>query len=169
MRSWRERIIVLIALIAVAWYIGDYFYSKAGVRSAYTGIGAVQGVEGFIARINDELRKSGLSPAEKEILKRLAANGANPFLKNDPLVDTPSPKVEKPAVILPSYTGYLRIGDRQIGILDGMEYEQGERIVDTGFTVLAIAPDHVLVRGNDAKIHTIRLSDAADTADGANG
>ena len=52
-----------------------------------------------------------------------------------------------------SYTGYVEIGTRRLAIINGEEYETGDRITGSPFTVRGISPEKVLLgdAGNRAR------------------
>jgi len=153
MKSIREIVIVSAAAIAVVCYVGFNIFNsgrKADEKNAPDNMGD------FIDRVNAEIIQSDLSEIENDILSRLSTNIQDPFWQSDAL---PAPPVEQKEAVekLPTYGGYLRTGDRSIAVIDGLEYEEGERLVQGDFTVLKILPDQLVLRGDKNMEHTISM------------
>ena len=55
------------------------------------------------------------------------------------------------------YTGYLRMGDKRLAIINGMEYEAGDILEPDGFIIRSISPRRVVIAPPGAKKNTIIL------------
>jgi len=75
--------------------------------------------------------------------------GKDPFLSLKPQAqaDIPAPIVE--ALKIPeekfSYTGYLKMGDRKLAIINGAEYELGDELGRGGPVIKSIDPKQVII------------------------
>jgi len=45
------------------------------------------------------------------------------------------------------YTGFVRIGDRKLAVINGREYQVGEQLETGGFEVVEITPSEVVLQG----------------------
>jgi len=43
------------------------------------------------------------------------------------------------------YSGFIRFGNKMLAVIDGMEYTTGEHIKDSGYKIIRITPESVLV------------------------
>jgi hypothetical protein len=55
------------------------------------------------------------------------------------------------------YTGFLRMGDKRLAIINGMEYEVGEILEPGGFTIRSISPSRVVIAPPGRKKKTLIL------------
>ena len=99
----------------------------------------------FITKIADKA-KSGVSKEQAYALDKAQA-----AWKQDPLVELEAKKVKVdtcPEPLLDArvqYTGFLQMGDARLAIINGMEYEPGDRLEPGGFIIRRILPNHVVV------------------------
>jgi hypothetical protein len=58
------------------------------------------------------------------------------------------------------YTGFLNMGSRNLAIINGNEYEKGEKLPDSGHIVEEIYPNRVVfgIKGSKKKI-TVKLEE----------
>ena len=45
------------------------------------------------------------------------------------------------------FTGFVRVGDRSLAVINGREYQVGEQLESGGFEVSEISPDAVVLQG----------------------
>lgn len=62
-------------------------------------------------------------------------------------------------VVLPRYTGYARIGERKLGIVDGREYREGESLRGRSLRVVSLHVEKVILaeEGGDEELVEIEL------------
>ncbi len=110
----------------------------------------------FITKIADKT-KSGLSKRQSYVLEK-----ARLAWQKDPLIQLEAKKVvDTGPETVPDgrlkYTGFLQMGDTRLAIINGMEYEPGDRLELGGFIVQRILPDHVVVVPSGNKKKTMIL------------
>jgi hypothetical protein len=75
---------------------------------------------------------------------------------NDPL----APKPPEPEAAVErdkfQYTGYIRVGERSLAVINGREYQIGEQLESGGFEVAEITPEAVVLSGVVRK-NTVRI------------
>ena len=55
------------------------------------------------------------------------------------------------------YTGFLEMGDKRLAIINGTEYETGEKLEPGGFVIQSIRPNQVVISPEDRKTKTMIL------------
>ena len=63
-----------------------------------------------------------------------------------------------------SYTGYVEIGTKRLAIINGEEYETGDRITGSPFTVQSISPEQVRLGDAGNRIRIIHMVDMDSSA-----
>lgn len=145
--SNREKIIVALMVLSVVY--GGYIMFFESPKQANTfsagGDRELEALNTFITKIADKA-KSGASKEQAYALDKAQASW-----KQDPLVQLEAKKVEVdtgPQPVLDArvqYTGFLQMGDARLAIINGMEYEAGDRLEPGGFIIRSILPNHVVV------------------------
>jgi hypothetical protein len=145
----REKIIVGMAVIAVA-YAGIELLLPRQKSAPVHQTQGLEGLSAFITKIA-EATKSGPAETHAEIIRKAEAGWKqNPFLKIQKPPPAPPPEARadkapvrpKPNLI---YTGYIDMGDRRLAIINGLEYETGDRLDPGGFTIKTILPNRVVM------------------------
>ncbi len=117
---------------------------KANTFSA-SGDRELEALNTFITKVADKA-KSGASKEQAYVLDK-----AQTAWRQDPLVELEAKKVEVdtgPEPVMDArvkYTGFLQMGDSRLAIINGMEYEAGDRLEPGGFVIRSILPNHVVV------------------------
>jgi hypothetical protein len=152
----REKIIVGLMLLTVAY--GAYILfleppSNAGPIKQ-TGQG-LEELNDFISKVAAATQAS-LSEKDAYVLER-----AETQWPRDPMltVTTELPVLEEkkapeksPATAYKvNYTGYLQMGGERLAIINGMEYEVGEKIEPGGFVVQKISPTLVVIESTEGR------------------
>jgi len=146
--SKREKIIVGLMVVAVAYGVYTLFLSTPP-RPAATVSGAKELVtlNAFITKVAEKA-KTGFSKKQAYILQKAQA-----AWKQDPLIKIRPQKTadEKESGESPKlkagilYTGVLQMGERRLAIINGMEYEAGDKLEPGGFIIRNILPNHVVI------------------------
>lgn len=93
------------------------------------------------------LKKVAASDREKRLLAAATTEWLGNPLRDRPLEaeepDKPDFELPEYIVPLPVYVGYIRIGDKEIAIIDGQDYRPGETLSGGEFQLVQIYPDHV--------------------------
>lgn len=122
----------------------------------------------FITKVA-ALVKGGVSPEEAYIIEKIPVKWAgDPFLntktegafkpEKENLTEAKKEvRASKPDIV---YSGFLNMGNRNLAIINGIEYEKGEKLPDGGQIVEQIYPNRVVIGrvGSKRKI-TVKLED----------
>lgn len=144
----REKIIVGLAVLAVAYGAVELFLPR--VASAPPKLAQTnEGLTAFIAKVA-EFAKPVAGNAGAAILEKAEAEWRqNPFLKIQKPPPPPEPVSEKKAqekgTARLAYSGYLDMGGRRLAIINGLEYEAGDKVEPGGLTIKSILPNKVIM------------------------
>jgi hypothetical protein len=151
----REKIIVGLMALSVIYGVYIVFFSAPQDEIAFKS-GAdkeLESLNSFITKVADKTKNS-LSKEQAYILQKAQADW-----KQDPLMQI-QPKMSKEEIaerqplVLESkivYTGFLQMGDKRLAIINGIEYEVGDRLEPEGLIVRNILPNHVVIGSPDKK------------------
>ena len=145
-------------LLAVIYGIFVLFLSSPQQAATLNSDNEQKALHAFVIKVAENTT-SGLSNSQAYVLKKAAAKW-----QRDPLVQIePQPAVEKEETSQPvlttkmTYTGFLRMGDKRLAIINGMEYEAGDILEPDGFIVRSISPRRIVIAPPGAKKKTIIL------------
>jgi hypothetical protein len=147
--SKREKIIVGLMILVVIYGAYSLFFESSGTKpKGEAGSKAAKSVDVFVAEIAQSLSGLDLTGPGAYVMSR-----AETSWERDPFLDfelTPSgggdPVVESIDIdTVLTYSGFLRMGNRGLAIINGMEYETGEMLEETGYVVKKITPTQVVV------------------------
>jgi hypothetical protein len=153
----REKIIVGIMLLTVGYGAVELLLPKTQSGSP-TPLSA-QGTESlpaFIAKVADMAKANPSEAGALLIQKAESAWQQDPFWA----IHKAAPKAEeKPAAresakSVPSmtYSGFLEIGAKRLAIINGMEYEAGDRLGMGGVTVKSVLPNKVILMSSQGEM-----------------
>ena len=158
----REKIIVYLMVISLVYGFYIFFLEGPVQRPLIeTRRSKLEAISEFINEIA-KMTKGGLSEIDAYIIENIS-----PKWTKDPLLKTTKPRGIFPAGSeIPdflkdiTYSGYLQMGSRHLAIINGTEYEAGEKLEKEGFTVGKIYPNRVIIvlRGGKVK-HSIPLEE----------
>jgi hypothetical protein len=160
--SNREKIIVGLMLLTVAYGIYALFFEGKGKSSATTfaSVSATKQLENlnaFIAKIADAA-EVGLSKEDKYIISRAESPWKQDPLTTVELTGRPQDEImrQKEQVVQTtgpqlnvSYTGFMQMGDKKFAIINGLEYTTGDELEQGGFVVRRITPRQVVIFSSD--------------------
>jgi hypothetical protein len=146
----REKIIVGLAVLSLGYGAVELLLPRA--KTAPAPAAQTQGAEGltaFISKVADATRSLSAEASATVIQKAEAAWKQNPFVEI-PKAQAPELKAEsqkKPDRPLPNlvYSGFLELGSKRLAIINGMEYEAGDKLDPGGFTIKSILPTRVMI------------------------
>lgn len=152
--SKREKGILIVMALAVLYGGYSLLAPSSDPTQPAATMPSLQNVEDFVLGVIAEVPRFSLNTAEEYMIAAAVAPwGENPFLKvkleeNDApdklSVTVPEPKV--PLV----YSGFIELGDRRLAILNGREYEPGDALEISGYSLLAVYPSHVELKWLDS-------------------
>ena len=163
--SKREKIILIImALTVVYGFYALFLENPTPNRDRFASSGSkLDEFNKFITNVA-ALTKGGLTEEDAYIIERIPIKWTK-----DPLLNTrqsfdfkPDEEKKDTAVELLgiTYSGYLKMGSRSLAIINGIEYEAGDELPESGHIVEKILADKVIIvtRGGQRKI-TIPLEE----------
>ena len=144
----REKIIVGFAVLAVAYGAVELFLPKVGTTPIKLSQGS-EGLNAFITKVAT-VTKGGVGSTSAAILEKAELEWRqNPFLqiRKPPPPPEPAAEVKSPdkGTARLAYSGYLDMGGRRLAIINGLEYEAGDRIEPGGLTIKSILPNKVIM------------------------
>ena len=152
--STREKIIVVFALLAMVYGVYIVFFEpKSRPPTFNRSQKGLESLEAFITKVKVAAAE-GLSEKDNYIIQR-----AETQWKKDPLMqikkavkaetapEATAKRTEPDSEI--SYTGYLEMGNVRLAIINGNEYETGDRLEQGGYIVRSISPTRVVLATTD--------------------
>lgn len=155
--SNREKIIVILAAAAMVYGIYEYIFYYAKLPMQQQKAGDQEEILQHIGRITQELVKTGLTPFENCLIEKTQKKWKDVFIPEPMPEPEESFKPEPEKIKLPVYTGYLRMENRMIAIIDGMDYEEGEILPESGYRLIRIAPQEITVQNKKNKLFSIPI------------
>jgi hypothetical protein len=156
--SKREKILIALMLLAAIYGIYAWFLSSPQQAATLNDDNEQKGLNAFIINVVQKAT-TGLSKNQAYVLQKAGAKW-----KRDPLIQiepkTSGQDENSQQSVLTSkimYTGFLRMGDKRLAIINGMEYEVGEILEPGGFTIRSISPSRVVIAPPGRKKKTLIL------------
>jgi hypothetical protein len=156
--SNREKILVGLMLLSVVYGIYVWFLPSTQPAAIVNDDNQQKALNAFIIKVAEQTT-TGLSKNMAYVLQKAEAEW-----ERDPLIQIEAKITEeeedRQQPVLPSkmtYTGFLRMGDKRLAIINGMEYEAGDRLEPSGFIIRSISPSRVLIAPPGNKKKTINL------------
>ena len=149
----REKIIValmvVVVLLALISFIPSPFSGKADVSSSSQA--KLTELHELATKISEEVNKEYLTNTEKLILERADTPWSkDPFIGKS-LTGATEPGQGQARDTGFSYTGFIDTGARRLAVINGMEYEVGERLQSGGYIVRVIDPRVVVLEGKEKR------------------
>lgn len=148
----REKIILVLAILALLYGAMDYFILSSGKNETITADTANQ-FSGFIEKINATLTNLNIIEQKKVSADYLISMIESEW-KNDPFfqIEPSSKRNQESAIDLEMagliYSGFIKLGNKMLAVIDGMEYTTGEYIKDSGYKIIQITPESVFINNN---------------------
>lgn len=135
-------------LVVVAYGIYNFFFTSTSPKNTADPVSRVADVNKFVTDVAASLKIDDLK-TNTYLLDQARAEWTNdPFLHTT-LIPEAEVMVESPATQQPemtySYTGYLKMGDQKLAIINGAEYEQGDELIRGGVVVKSIESKQVII------------------------
>jgi hypothetical protein len=143
----REKIVVFAALVAVIYAAYSLFMASPSKQTNIDTNKKKTEITQFIANLSEGLDKDALQKTDIYIIARAEAEWEkDPFLKTELAKESKMPKQQEVSF---SYSGYIKMGDKKLAIINGVEYETGEELKLAGYIVERIEPLKVVIRGKE--------------------
>lgn len=171
----REKILIGLCIAGLVFLVYFNFIGKEK-KSPYATNNAptISSTDKFVAEQLILLKKSEQIEADKQIIAKAAVTWENDPFASQELIrqiegyaeneKTPSQiNREKPEPLL--YSGYIKVGNNLLAIVNGMEYEKGDTIEGTSYEVfsVSIATESIMLRSPDSTIKTVYISNDLET------
>jgi hypothetical protein len=153
--SLREKVFVSLVAAAALFALISIMYPSRSTGSADRSKQRPAELSDFSSKLALQVARGGVSPFEAAAIKKATEPWKkDPFLKmkrQDQVADN-QPNKSRDASEAPelAYSGYLQMGKRILAIIDGLEYEVGERLTDRPtLTLQRITADRVVLLQTD--------------------
>lgn len=161
--SKRERVIIFLMLFAVIYGGYSMLYNKSPSKTGVSSPGkGTEDLNKFVIDVANRITDSSLTDFNNYIVAKASDNWTqNPFIEYElpvqaeVITDIAGDRTEslKQASGL-FYTGYLKIGDKSLAIINGTEFEAGEKLLQAGHFLRSIHPTWVEI-GVEGDFQTI--------------
>jgi len=148
----REKIILVLAISALLYGAVDYFILSSGKNETINADTANQ-FSGFIEKINATLINLNIIEQKKANADYLISMIESEW-KNDPFskIEKSSKGNQESAIDIEMagliYSGFIKLGNKMLAVIDGMEYTTGEYIKDSGYKIIRITPESVFINNS---------------------
>lgn len=144
----RQTILLILMGLAVI-YAGFSFLSGGGAEppNRTTAKDFTELIDG----VKTASAQNALNPVEEHRLAVLGGGtGADPMLKRDPAPEG-TEIASRTGDDRFTYSGYLSIGEMKMALINSSEYSEGDLVDETGYTLLTIRADSIILQGRAAE------------------
>jgi hypothetical protein len=155
----REKVIVGLAAMALCYGAIEILLPRAKVAPVPQPQ-SLEGLNAFITKVADATRLGTAEAGAIVIQKAEAAWKQDPFLEIQKTKATESKATRpKETARLPNmvYNGFIELGGKRLAIINGQEYEAGDKLNPGGFTITSILPTRVMIVSAQAESAPIVL------------
>ncbi|MBT3176193.1 MAG: hypothetical protein HOG03_01775 [Desulfobacula sp.] len=145
----REKIILILAITALLYGAFDYFILSS-IKDETIPSETENQFSDFLEEINTTLGNLNIIEQKTSNADYLVSMIESEW-KNDPFSkikkfskNNQNTAIDKEMEGL-IYSGFIRFGNKMLAVIDGMEYTTGEHIKDSGYKIIRITPESVLV------------------------
>ncbi len=146
--SKREKIILFFMALSIVYGFFVFFIEAPGKKGAIGQNSKLESLNKFISHVA-ELTKESLSDIDSYIIEKAPKQwDKDPLLSSDSEFQFKAEDTEADVSALKvniKYTGYLNMGVKNLAILNGLEYEEGEELEKGGFIIRKIYPERVII------------------------
>ena len=148
----RQIIIISIMAIAIVYAAYDFFIAPRAKNDMVDTGKKTADLEAFIADVTANIPKGSLSAADSYIISRAEAQWTHdPFYERKlfrewvKLRDAAKAGSGKTQKISFNYSGYVKVKDKKMAIINGIEYEPGESLEVEGYVLKNIYQNKVVI------------------------
>jgi hypothetical protein len=155
----REKIIVGFMVLAVVYGVYTVFFAAPREAAISIDQGERDALNSFVAKVTEKTQ-AGLTATQTYVLQKTQNEWKqDPFVQIQPKMTREEAAAKQPLVLKSKivYSGFLEMGAKRLAILNGTEYEVGDRLEPAGLVVRTIKPTHVVVAAPDKKNKTLTL------------
>jgi len=150
--SNREKGILVFMAIVVLYGIYSFFLASSPKLAAVNRGISIDDISKFIGEVNASLKEDSTEKNTYVLVQARANWAQDPFLpararvaKSDIVVET-SPGASSEEVSY-RYSGYIKMGNRKLAIINGLEYELGDELKQGGKVLKEIGSMQVVIGG----------------------
>jgi len=153
----REKIIVGLMVLTVGYGAVELLLPRAKIGPSASGPAqSAEGLNAFITKVADAVKVGTAGAGNMVVQKAEAAWKQDPFMvirkASTQVADKAASKEPLKPVPNMAYSGFLEIGAKRLAIINGMEYEAGDRLGTGGFTVKSVLPTKVIMTSSQGDI-----------------
>jgi len=152
----REKIIVGIMVLTVGYGAIELLLPRAKTRTGPTALQPAENLSVFISKVADAAKSAASESSALIIQKAEAAWKLDPFMvirkAAPPPAEGRSPTETARAVSNLIFNGFLEIGSKRLAIINGMEYEAGDRVSPGAFSIKTILPNKVILTSSQGEV-----------------
>jgi hypothetical protein len=152
----REKIIVGIMLLTVGYGAIELLLPRAQTGSPTPAAQPSENLTTFIAKVADAAKAATSETSALIVQKAEAGWNQDPFMEIHKPPATPAEtrsSVETARAISNMvYSGFLEIGPKRLAIINGMEYEAGDRVNSDAFSIKTVLPNKVIMTSSQGEI-----------------
>jgi hypothetical protein len=151
----REKIIVGIMLLTVGYGAVELFLPRTQPVTPLT-VQSTEGLNAFISKVADAVKAATSDASALVIQKAEASWKQDPFMviRKAQTIAAEKSSPKEPVRPLPAmtYSGFLEIGSKRLAIINGMEYEAGDKLSVGGVTIKSVLPNKVIMTSSQGEI-----------------
>ena len=148
-----QQMIILSIMILVILFAAYDFFITPRSKTEIVDIGKkTSELDAFLTDITSRLPKGSLPAADAYVLGRAESAWVHdPFYERKSFREWEKHKEQAKAgggilqKVSFSYSGYLKVNNRNLAIINGLEYEAGEPLEIAGYVLKKIYPDKVVI------------------------
>ncbi len=148
--SRREKIMLFMAMAAVLYGVLEWVVFSSNEPPGAPVTAKTDDSAGFTDKMMATIMQVEIEhPHKKEIITKIDTPWENdPFVQPGPQSGSTPETSGKTVSYLPDlvYSGFVFSGERAMAIIDGNEYFVGDTVVDTGYRIIRITPDKVVIQ-----------------------
>lgn len=152
----REKIIVGIMLLTVGYGAIELLLPRTQSGAPTPAAQPLENLTTFIAKVADAARAATSETSALIVQKAEAGWKQDPFMEilkpPAPPAETRSPMETARAIPNMVYSGFLEIGPKRLAIINGMEYEAGDRVNPGAFSIKTVLPNKVIMTSSQGEI-----------------
>ncbi|MCD4663809.1 MAG: hypothetical protein K8R68_00975 [Bacteroidales bacterium] len=146
--SKREKIILFFMALSLVYGFYVFYVEAPDKKGAIGENSKLESLNKFISHVA-ELTKESLSEIDSYIIEKAPKQwDKDPLLSSDSGFQFKAENTDADLSALKvdiKYTGYLNMGAKNLAILNGLEYEEGEELEKGGFIIRKISPEQVII------------------------
>lgn len=154
--SKREKIILVVVVIAVLYFVFDIFVlgdtvTRSPKMDEDVMRNTLMETDALVASVLATIKDSELAEVEEYIIDR----AGRPWPRDPFFVGMPTDRTDAVAddalLVTFTYTGYIVMGDALVAIINGVDYRVGEELEKPGFVLQSVTPNHVVIEHTELR------------------